>query len=79
MDCSTRYCTLKTLAALQRLRLIIQTSLLGSYMRKSACSVLRVSIGLQYGGRGAYGLLFRNCAGGLPLFRSISMFADLWA
>jgi len=38
-----RYCTLRTLAALQRLRLIIQTSLQGSYMRKS---VLRVSIGV---------------------------------
>jgi len=41
-----RCCTLKTLAALQRMRLIIQTTLLGSYMCKSACSVVRVSIGL---------------------------------
>jgi len=39
-----RYCTLETLAALQRLRLNIQTSSLASHMRKSACSVLTVSI-----------------------------------
>jgi len=43
----TRYCTPKILATLQRLRLIIQTWLLGSYLRKSAFSVLRVSIGKQ--------------------------------
>jgi len=51
-----RYCTLRTLAALQRLRLIIQMSSLGSYiyiyiyMRKSPCNVIRVSIGRR--GRG---------------------------
>jgi len=34
-----------TLAALQRLKLIIQPSLLGSYMRKIACSVGRLDLG----------------------------------
>jgi len=40
-----RYLTPKSLVALLRLKLIIQTSLLAGYMRKTACSVLRVSIG----------------------------------
>jgi len=35
-----------TFAALLRLRLIIQISLLGSYMRESACSVGRVAFGI---------------------------------
>jgi len=39
----------KTLAAFQRLRLIIQTSLQGSYIRKGACSILGVSIGFANG------------------------------
>jgi len=45
---SLQYCTLKMLAALLRLRLTIQTSSLGRYMRKSACSVLSVSIEPQF-------------------------------
>jgi len=39
--------TLRTLATFQRLRLIIYTSLLASYISKSDCSVLRVYICLQ--------------------------------
>jgi len=42
-----RVLTHHTIQALLRLRLVIQTSLIGSYMRKSAWSTRRVNIGPQ--------------------------------
>jgi len=42
-----RYSTPPTLAVLRRLRLIIQTSLLGSYMRKSTFNVGRLDFGYR--------------------------------
>jgi len=47
VSASGRRYILKTLVALERLRLIMQTLSVGIYMRKSAYSVLRVSIGFR--------------------------------
>jgi len=44
---SMRVLTVLRLAALQRLRLVIQTSLLGSYMRKTTRTLRRLNIGNQ--------------------------------